>query len=100
MSLGLKKPSVIPKLEEVVTDNLITELKESISEFDMKVIDDSIIQYLSQTEPYFPVISVKDKCYILAVSSKQATALVWLCGWFEIESAYRDRNNVYRVSVK
>lgn len=100
MSLGLKKPSVIPKLEEVVTDNLITELKESISEFDMKVIDDNVIQYLSQTESYFPVISVKDKCYILAVSSKQATALVWLCGWFEIESAYRDRNNVYRVRLR
>ncbi len=55
---------------------------------------------ISQTEPYYPVVQVRDKCLLLAVNSKNFKGLIWLSSWFEIESAYRDKKNVYYVRLK
>ena len=103
--MGLHKPTNIPKLDEVMTEetsheNEIRQILESVEEFDTKKVDKNILQYLSQTEPYYPVIQVRDKCLLLAVNSKSFRGLVWLSDWFEVDSAYRDKNNVYRVRLK
>lgn len=103
--MGLHKPTNIPKLDEVMAEeasheNEIRQILESVEEFGTKKVDKNILQYLSQTEPYYPVIQVRDKCLLLAVNSKSFRGLVWLSDWFEVDSAYRDKNNVYRVRLK
>ncbi|MGN1086725.1 MAG: DUF927 domain-containing protein [Porcipelethomonas sp.] len=98
--MAIKKPPEIPEFKDTSAKDPINEIKEGIVEFGMKSLDKNDIKYLSQTEPYFPVVSVKDKHHLIAVSTKRFRGLVWLCSWFEVESAYRDKNNVYRVRLR
>lgn len=98
--MGLHKPSDIPTLAELSADKDVTEVLESVGEFDMKKTSQNILQYLSETQTYYPVIQVHDKCLLLAVNSKSFKGLIWLSGWVEVESAYRDSKNVYRVKLR
>ena len=98
--MAIKKPPEIPEFKDTSAEDSINEIKEGIVEFGMKSLDKNDIKYLSQTEPYFPVVSVQDKHHLIAVSTKRFRGLVWLCSWFEVESAYRDKNNLYRVRLR
>ena len=103
--MGLHKPTNIPKLEEILSEetspeNEIRQILEDIDEFGTEKADKNTLQYLSQTEPYYPVIPVHGKCLLLAVNSKKFKGLIWLSGWFEVDSAYRNKNDVYRVRLK
>ena len=97
--MGLRKPDNIPKLSKKLDENEIKQLVNSIDPFCRRQINTNTLQFLSQTEPYYPVVRVQDKCLLLAVNSKSYLGLIWLSGWFEIDSAYRDSNNVYRVRL-
>lgn len=83
--MGLHKPSDIPKLEEISANDEINQLLDSISEFGMEETSQDILQQLSQTEPFYPVIQVHGKCLLLAVISKRFKCLVWLSTWFEVD---------------
>ncbi len=103
--MGLRKPSNIPKLEEILSEetspeNEIRQILESVEAFGTEKVDKNILQQLTQTETYYPVIPVQDKCLLLAVISKSFKGLVWLSNWFEVDSAYRNKNDVYRVRFK
>lgn len=98
--MGLHKPSNIPKLEDILADDEIDQVLNSVNEFGMKKTSLNILQHLSQTEPYYPVVQVRDKCLLLAMNSKNFKGLIWLSSWFDIESAYRDKKNVYCVRLK
>lgn len=97
--MGLRKPDNIPRLSKKLDENEIKQLVNSIDPFCRRKINTNTLQFLSQTEPYYPVVCVQDKCLLLAVNSKSYLGLIWLSGWFEINSAYRDSNNVYRVRL-
>ncbi|MCR4889479.1 MAG: DUF927 domain-containing protein [Ruminococcus sp.] len=97
--MGLKKPDNIPKLSKKLDENEIKQLVNSIDPLCRRKINPGTLQFLSQTEPYYPVVRVQDKCLLIAVNSKSYLGLIWLSGWFEINSAYRDSNNVYRVRL-
>ena len=102
--MGLHKPTNIPKLEEILSEetspeNEIKQLLESVDEFSTEKADKNTLQYLAQTEPYYPIIPVQGKCLLLAVNSKSFKGLVWLSNWFEVDSAYRNKNDVYRVKL-
>ena len=98
--MGLHKPSDIPKLEEISSETEIMQILDSMKVFDIKEINKQHLKYLSQTESYYPVIPVCDKYLLLAVSSKESADLIWLSGWFEVESAYRNKNNVHYVKLR
>jgi len=103
--MGLHKPTNIPKLEEILSEetspeNEIRQILESVDEFGTEKADKNTLQYLAQTEPYYPIIPVQGKCLLLAVISKRFKGLVWLSNWFEVDSAYRNKNDVYRVRFK
>lgn len=98
--MSLYKPSNIPTLAELSADNEVTQILESVSEFGSKKSDLNILQRLSQSEPFYPVVQVRNKCLLLAVNSTKFKGLIWLSGWFEVDSAYRDKNNVYRVRLR
>lgn len=98
--MGLHKPSDIPKLEEISANDSVEQLLESVVEFDTKTTSKNILQQLSQTEPYYPVVRVSGKRLLLAVTSKRFTGLVWLSGWVEVESAYRNKMNIHRVRLR
>ena len=97
--MSLRKPDNIPKLSKKLDENEVKQLVNSIDPFCRRQINTNTLHFLSQTEPYYPVVRVQDKCLLLAVNSKSYLGLIWLSGWFEINSAYRDSNNVYRVRL-
>lgn len=98
--MGIKKPPEISEFKDTSAEESINEIKKGIVEFGMTSLNKNDIIHLSQTEPHFPVVSVQDKHHLIAVSTKRFRGLVWLCSWFEVESAYRDKNNVYRVRLR
>ena len=98
--MSLYKPSYIPTLAELSADDEVTQILESVSEFGSKKTDLNILQRLSQSEPFYPVVQVRNKCLLLAVNSTKFKGLIWLSGWFEVDSSYRDKNNVYRVRLR
>ena len=103
--MGLHKPTNIPKLEEILSEetspeNEIRQILESVDEFGTEKADKNTLQYLAQTESHYPIIPVQGKCLLLAVISKSFKGLVWLSNWFEVDSAYRNKNDVYRVRFK
>lgn len=98
--MSLYKPSNIPTLAELSADDEVTQMLESVSEFGLKKTGSDILQRLSQSEPFYPVVQVCNKCLLLAANSTKFKGLIWLSGWFEIDSAYRDKNNIYRVRLR
>ena len=97
--MGIQKPSNIPKLKERTSEEAMNRILESVGEFGRKTIGKDDVQYFLQTEPYYPVIPVPGKHLLLVVNSKSCNWLIWLSGWFEIKSAYKDKNNLYRVRL-
>ena len=103
--MGLHKPTNIPKLEEILSEetsseNEIRQILESVEEFGIKKADKNTLQYLSRTEPYYPIIPVQNQCLLLTKNSQSFKGFIWLSGWFEVDSAYRNKNDVYRVRLK
>ena len=87
-------------LEELPFFDSTEKIKNSIKEFESKPVSKDEMEFLKMFYPDFPIIPVEGKCYLIAVSSKNYRALVWGCNWFEIESAFRDKNNVYHINFK
>ena len=98
--MALIKPANIPKLPQGYTINPLLKMINCIPEFGNVRAKKKDLDNLSFSEPSYPFMPVKDKCVILAVTKKGFNGLVWLCGWFEVVSAYRDKNNVYRVRLR
>jgi len=73
--MGLHKPSNIPKLEEILSEetsseNEIRQILESIEEFGIEKADKNTLQYLSRTQPYYPIIPVQNQCLLLTKNPK------------------------------
>ena len=105
--MGLHKPrnilspeKIMKEKSEVSAEDEIKQLLLSVDEFGVQPASKDNLHRLSETQLCYPVIPVQDKCFLLAVNSKSFRGLIWLSGWFEVESAYRDKNNVYRVRLK
>lgn len=105
--MGLHKPQNIANLDDILkektesdTEDTIQHLLSCIGEFGRKSAGKDDLKKLSRVQPYYPVIPVLNKHFLLAIYSQRFKGLVWLCSWFEVESAYRDKNNVYRVRLK
>ena len=98
--MGLHKPSVIPTLAELTADDEVTKALESVAQFGTKKVSSSILRSLSETELLYPFIPVRDKGLLLAVESAKFKSLIWIASWFEVDSAYRDNNNVYRIRLR
>lgn len=103
----LHKPQNIANLDDILkektesdTEDTIQHLLSCVGEFGRQSIGGDDLKRLSQVQQYYPVIPVQNKHLLLAIYSKNFKGLVWLCSWFEVESAYRDKNNVYRVRLK
>lgn len=105
--MGLHKPQNIANLDDILkektesdTEDTIQHLLYCIGEFGRKSVGKDDLKKLSHVQPYYPVIPVLNKHFLLAIYSQRFKGLVWLCSWFEVKSAYRDKNNVYRVRLK
>lgn len=108
ITIALHKPSEIPKLNEISGRKELTpeknhdipQILHSVGEFDRKKVSKNVLFQLSQTEPYYPIILVKESCLLLAENSKKFKGLIWISGWITVESAYKDKNNIYYVRLK
>ncbi len=98
--MALHKPTNIPKLTDIVTEDDLSQVLSGVGAFGSKTVSKNDLHYFTQTIPTYPVIPVEGDCILLAVNNKGFQGLVWLSGWFEVESAYRDKNNVYRVRLR
>ncbi|MBR4628316.1 MAG: DUF927 domain-containing protein [Ruminococcus sp.] len=98
--MALHKPTNIPKLTDITTEADASQVLDGVGAFGSKTVSKNDLHYFTQTVPTYPVIPVEGDCILLAVNNKGFQGLVWLSGWFEVESAYRDKNNVYRVRLR
>ncbi len=98
--MPLHKPQNIPPLNNVAPAAGITQVISNIGTFDKVQISNNDMTFLSQTEPYFPIVQVSGKCLLLAQKTNFFRGLIWIASWFEVDSAYRDKNNVYRVRLR
>lgn len=98
--MGLHKPSVIPTLAELTADDEVTQLLESVPEFGFKKASPAVLQNLTESEPFYPVIPIRGKYILLAKNVTNSNGLIWLSSWFEVESAYRDSKNIFRVRLR
>ncbi|MDD6269867.1 MAG: DUF927 domain-containing protein [Oscillospiraceae bacterium] len=109
--MALIKPAVIPKLEDIVNQEPsrgsigpskeeLTQLFDSVPILGTVNVKRDILSYLSQTEPYYPVIQSRGKALLLAVNKSDFKGLVWISSWFEVESAYKSTQNVYRAKLR
>lgn len=98
--MSLHKPSEIPTLEEISAADEFAQELERIDEFGMLKTDQNHLQLLARSEPYYPIVQIHDKSLLLAMNSKQFKGVIWLSGWVEVDSAYRDKKNVYRVRLR
>lgn len=98
--MPLHKPQNIPPLNNVAPAAGITQVTSNIGTFDKVQISNNDMTFLSQTEPYFPIVQVSGKCLLLAQKTNFFRGLIWIASWFEVDSAYRDKNNVYRVRLR
>lgn len=100
MLLALHKPTNIPKLTDITTGADASQELDGIGAFGRKAVSKNTLQHLAQSELTYPVIPVERDCLLLAVNSKNFQGLVWLSSWFEVVSAYRDKNSVYHVRLR
>ena len=98
--MGLHKPTNIPKLEEVLTDDASDLVLDDIKPFECKAVTKNDLQTLKLTEARYPVIPVADQYLLLAENCKKDGSLIWLSSWFEVVSAYFDSKNIYRVQLQ
>lgn len=98
--MPLHKPQNIPTLNNVAPATGIMQIISTIEIFDKVKINNNDMTFLSQTEPYFPIVKVSGKCLLLAQKTNFFRGLIWIASWFEVDSAYRDKNNVYRVRLR
>lgn len=98
--MPLYKPPNIPTLNNVAPATGITQVFSNIEIFDKVKISNNDMAILSQTEPNFPIVQVSGKCLLLAQCSDYFRGVRWISSWFEVDSAYRDSNNVYRVRLR
>lgn len=100
MHMALHKPQNIPKLSSTVSVANVTQILNGIDVFGEKKTGKNILEYLSQFAPDYPVVQVYDKCLLLAERTSNFCGVVWLSSWFEVDSAYRNKNNLYRVRLR
>jgi|GEM_PF-2496138 len=100
MRMALHKPTNIPRLADITSENDASQVLDGISTFGSKEVSENMLHHLALTEPTYPVIPVEGKSLLLARNSKNFQGFVWLAGWFEVDSAYRDKNSVYRARLK
>lgn len=98
--MALHKPTNIPRLADISPEDDTSQVLDGISAFGSRKVSKTTLQHLAITEPTFPVIPVEGNSLLLAVNSKKFQGLVWLASWFDVVSAYRDKNNVYRVRLR
>ncbi len=98
--MALHKPSVLPTLADVNTDDEVAQVLESVSAFGSKQISPAILQNLMESEPFYPVIPVNGRYLLLAVNSGKTRGVIWLSSWFQVISAYRDSKNIHRVRLR
>lgn len=97
--MRIHRPPCIPELPEKLSAEEREQLLGGMQEYEKRKIPQNQMQRLRATEPYYPVIPVDGQYILLAVSKSTRLELIWLCSWFQVDSAYRDRNNVYRVEL-
>ena len=98
--MGLHKPTNIPMLKDIMNDPADTLQLNDVKPYSYKVVSKDDLSALAQTELYYPVVEVPDKHLLIADSSKGSKRLVWLSGWFEVDSAFCDSKNIHRVRLK
>ena len=98
--MALHKPTNIPKLTDIATQDDPSQVLGEINAFGSKTVSKNDLHYLAQTVSSYPVIPVEGKCLLLAVNSAKYQGLVWLSGWLEVVSAYKNVQNVYYVKLK
>ena len=64
----------------------VEQLIHNVGRYDVREADRNILSALALSEADYPVISVKEECFLLAVCSKEFCGVVWLSDWFELES--------------
>lgn len=98
--MALHKPTNIPKLTDIATQDDPSQVLGEINAFGSKTVSKNDLHYLAQTVSSYPVIPVEGKCLLLAVNSAKYQGLVWLSGWLEVVSAYKNVQNVYYARLK
>ena len=98
--MALHKPTNIPKLTDIATQDDPSQVLDGVGAFGSKTVSKNDLHYLAQTVSSYPVIPVEGKCLLLAVNSAKYQGLVWLSGWLEVVSAYKNVQNVYYVKLK
>ncbi len=76
-------------------------LKENFNVMESRIISDDEMQYFENTEPYFPIIPVDDKYYLLARNTGNiVNTLEYASSWFDIKGKYKDDNNNCYIEIE
>lgn len=79
-------------------------LKENFNVMESRIISDDEMQYFEDTEPYFPIIPVEDKYYLLARNTGNGENIVntleYASIWFYIKGKYKDDNNNCYIEIE
>ncbi len=96
----IKNKSSINHLKQLPFYASTEKIKNSIKEFESKLVSKDEMEFLKIYYPDFPVIPVQNKCYLVAINNKDFKGIAWASSWFETESAFIDKNNIYHVNLK
>ena len=62
------------------------QLIHNVGRYDKRKADMNVLSVLALSEADYPVISVKDECFLFALCTKEFCGVVWLSDWFQFES--------------
>lgn len=96
----IKNKTSINHLQQLPFYASTEKIKNSIKEFESKLVSKDEMEFLKIYYPDFPIIPVQNKCYLVAINNKIFKGIAWACSWFETESAFIDKNNIYHVNLK
>ena len=98
--MRLHRPKNIPKLSETDLHEEITDLLNSFKPYESKNISQKILHFLSESYSSYPIIPVPDKYQLLVIEGKNSAIMIWISGWFEVISAFRNTNKVHSVCMR